>query len=418
MSLSSTESAAPELEEGLMNGSQNNAPVKAMIGVVEDDADMLYRLSRALPEPFHGFAFSSIDEIEFSQWPAGGPVVLVLGPSQAGEDVLDKVGPFLRQRPGVGAVLVVPEPSTEVLRASLRAGVNDAIELDVLEQQLPPAVRELALRLEQELAAETAARAGQPRGHKGWVTTVFSPKGGVGKSVVSVNLATALVRKTGKPAVIFDLDLQFGDVAVMLRLQPVHTVMDAVSAGALLDRSLLQTFLVHHEKSNVWALAAPTTPSEAEQIDQASMLRVLGLLQEMFENVVIDSPPHLSDVVLQAVAESDSVVFIVALDVPSVKNARLGLQAFELLQFPSEKVMLVINRADSKVHLAVSDIERALQMKVDLSLPSEALVPRAVNQGSPVLLEYPKSRFGGQIEQLADRVLARAQAATREKVGP
>ncbi len=116
----------------------------------------------------------------------------------------------------------------------------------------------------------------------------------------------------------------------------------------------------------------------------------------MFEFVVIDSPPHLSEVVLQAVAESDTIGFIVALDVPSVKNARLGLQAFGLLQLPMERVLLILNRADSKVHLAVSDLERALEMKVELALPSEAAVPQSVNQGVPVMLEYPKSRFATQ----------------------
>lgn len=421
MAVSFTENEAAGDEVPEVNAVPSNASLKGTVMVVEDDADLLYQLSKALPNPFGGYTFASIDEVDFSRWPNGTVTVVVLGPSQARDETLDKVGAFLRERPGTGAVLVVAEASAEVLRSALRSGVNDAIELAGLEQQLPQAVRDLADRLDQELGAamaEAALRSGRDRGRKGWVTTVFSPKGGVGKSVVSVNLAAALARKTGKPAVIFDLDLQFGDVAVMLRLHPAHTVMDAVSAGSLLDQSLLQTFLVRHEKSNVWALAAPIAPSEADRVDSASMLRVLGLLQEMFENVVIDSPPHLSEVVLQAVAESDSVVFVVALDVPSVKNARLGLQAFEVLQFPAEKVMLVINRADSKVHLAISDIERALQMKVDLTLPSEAVVPRAVNQGVPVLLEYPKSRFAGQIEQLADKVMARAKAAVPEAGAP
>lgn len=413
MSASTVESGAAE-DDAVVSNNGSESPAKGIVLVIESDPDLLYRLSKALPNPFGGYTFAGIDEVDFSRFPKGSVGVVVLGPSQARDEVLDKVGPFLKQRPGTGAVLVVLEPSADVLRAALRAGVNDAIELAGLEAQLPQAVRELAQRLNEELAsaaAEARLRTDQARGRKGWVTTVFSPKGGVGKSVVSVNLAAALARKTGKPSVIFDLDLQFGDVAVMLRLQPVHTVVDAVSAGSLLDQSLLQTFLVRHEKSNVWVLAAPTAPSEADQIDPGSMLQVLGLLQEMFENVVIDSPPHLSDVVLQAVAESDSVVFIVALDVPSVKNARLGLQAFDLLQFPTEKVMLVINRADSKVHLAVNDIERALALKVDLSLPSEAMVPRSVNQGVPVLLEYPKSRFAAQIEQLADKVIGRRASA-------
>ena len=369
--------------------------------------------------PFNTQPFSSMDKVGAARFPSASPLVLVLGESQADESVLDKVGSLLRARPGTGAVLVVAQPSADVLRSALRSGIDDAIETYDLERQLPLAVAELVQRLENELAAaaaEAARRRGAHRRQKGWVTTVFSPKGGVGKSVVSVNLATALAKRTGKPSVIFDLDLQFGDVAVMLRLNPVHTVVDAMSAGTLLDRSLLQTFLVHHEKSNVGP-AAPTAPSEAEQVDPAGMLRVLGLLQEMFENVVIDSPPHLSDVVLQAVAESNTVVFVVALDVPSVKNARLGLQAFELLQFPTEKVMLVINRADSKVHLNLGDIERALEKKVDLALPSEAVVPRSVNQGVPAFLEYPKSRFVAQLVQLAEMVTARKTAAASDSGG-
>jgi pilus assembly protein CpaE len=405
---------AEEPQVTITNADSNGSAKGAAVVVVEEDPSLLHRMLTALPKPLNTYSFSNLDQVGSARFPGGTALVLVLGASQTDDVVLDKVGALLRGRPGTGAVLVLTQPSAELLRSTLRSGIDDAIETYDLERQLPQAVTDLIHRLENELAAaaaEAARRAAPVGGKKGWVTTVFSPKGGVGKSVVSVNLATALAKRTGKPSVIFDLDLQFGDVAVMLRVNPRHTVVDAISAGSLLDKSLLQSFLVYNEKSNVWALAAPTAPSEAEQVDPAGMLRVLGLLQEMFENVVIDSPPHLSDVVLQAVAESNTVVFIVALDVPSVKNARLGLQAFDLLQFPTEKVMLVINRADSKVHLSLGDIERALEKKVDLALPSEAVVPRSVNQGVPALLEYPKSRFSAQLVQLADMVLARTAAA-------
>ena len=230
----------------------------------------------------------------------------------------------------------------------------------------------------------------------------------MGKSVLAVNLAAALARTSGEPVVVLDLDLQFGDVAVMLRLQPLHTFTDAISAGDLLDETLLRSFLARHEKSGVYVLAAPTSPSEADHVDSAAMLRVLDLLRDMFGHVVIDTPPHLSEVVLQAVAESDLVSFVVAMDVPSVKNARLGLQAFSLLQLPLAKVVLLLNRAGSKVHLAPHDIERVLEMKVDLSLPSDVAVTQSVNQGVPVLLEYPRSPFSGQVILLADLVLTRA----------
>ena len=398
---------------------------KAMVVVVEQDQRLLNALARALPKPFGAHSLASFDGLDLGRYQDGRVVVLVLGTSQVKEDVLDKVGSLLRDRPGTGAVMVVAEPSTEVLRLSLRAGIDDAIAFADIERQLPQAVADLLLQLDNGLteaaavaaaAAEAIRSAAPPREKKGWATMVFSPKGGVGKSVVSVNLATALARDTKKPVAIFDLDLQFGDVAVMLRLDPVHTVVDAVSAGARLDESLLQTFLVHHEKSNVWVLAAPTAPSNADQVTPSDMVRILSLLRQMFDFVVIDSPPHLSEVVLQAVAESDTIAFIVALDVPSVKNARLGLQAFGLLQLPMERVLLVLNRADSKVHLAVNDLERALEMKVELALPSEAAVPQSVNQGVPVMLEYPKSRFAGTITQLSSMVLARAHPPAHGKV--
>ena len=406
------DAAARPAHSATQNGAKRGQGTAAQVAVVEQDGKLLFRLAHGVPEGYSVHTFTKLDDVDLGRFPASRPVVLVLGPSQADQQLLSKLGPNLRARPGAGAVLIVDQPSAEVLRPSLRAGIDDAVELGAVEQQLPEAIRDLIERLEQELAiAEAAREAEASKVKKGWVTTVFSPKGGVGKSVVSLNLATSLARETGKPSVVLDLDLQFGDAAVMLRLRPTHTIMDAISAGSLLDESLLESFLIKHDKSNISVLAAPTAPSDADQVDPAGMLRVLDLLRNMFANVIIDSPPHLSEVVLQAVAQSDTVVFVVALDVPSVKNARLGLQAFQLLNFPEEKVMLVINRADSKVHLAVTDIERALEMKVSLTLPSEAVVPRAVNQGSPVVLEYPKSRFALQIQQLAEMVSERAKAS-------
>jgi len=220
-----------------------------------------------------------------------------------------------------------------------------------------------------------------------------------------------LARNTGQPVAVLDLDLQFGDIAVMLRLQPLHTFTDAVSAGDLLDQTLLRSFLVRHDKSAINVLAAPTSPSEADQVDAAAMLRVLDLLRDMFGHVVIDTPPHLSEVVLQAVAESDLVGFIVAMDVPSVKNARLGLQAFQLLQIPLAKVALLLNRADSRVHLTPHDIEKVLELKVVVAFPSDVVVPQSVNQGVPVMLQYPRSQFAAQIDQFSQLVLGRAEEA-------
>ena len=385
-------------------------PPSAVVLLVEEDAHLRRQLLQAIPQTVGAQAFPGLDELDGAKFRPGSPVVLVLGPSQAIAETLERVGALLKTTRGAGAVLVVEHPSAKLMSLALRSGVDDAIELSDVGPQLARTLGELAYRLDEELAAPPPRHEPGTGGRrKAFVTSVFSPKGGVGKSVLAVNLAAALARTSGEPVVVLDLDLQFGDVAVMLRLQPLHTFTDAISAGDLLDETLLRSFLARHEKSGVYVLAAPTSPSEADHVDSAAMLRVLDLLRDMFGHVVIDTPPHLSEVVLQAVAESDLVGFVVAMDVPSVKNARLGLQAFSLLQLPLGKVVLLLNRAGSKVHLAPHDIERVLEMKVDLSLPSDVTVTQSVNQGVPVLLEYPRSPFSAQVTLLADLVLNRAE---------
>jgi pilus assembly protein CpaE len=386
--------------------------------VVEADPLVLKSLVEALPARLALHTFSSLDQADGTQLAPDLGLAIVLGPSQATATTLLRLGDLLRATPSAGAVLVLAEPSTELVRLALRAGAADAVDIRETGAELAPAVDRLLARLDDELrrrrAAPAAAGAAPRKGH---VTSVFSPKGGVGKSVVAVNLAASLGKTTGQPVVVMDLDLQFGDIAVMLRLQPVHTFTDAVSAGDLLDHDLLRSFLVRHDKSGVYVLAAPTSPSEADQVGPGPMLRVLELLQDMFAHVVVDTPPHLSEVVLQAVALSDTICFVVGMDVPSVKNASLGLQAFELLQLPLDKVLLVLNRADSRVHIDERDIESALEIGIDLTFPSEVAVPQSVNQGNPVVLEYPRSRFSAQIEQLAGLVLARdAELSAAEPV--
>ncbi len=136
---------------------------KGMVVVVEQDPRLLYAIARALPKPFGAHSLASFDEFDLGRYQDGRIVVLVLGPSQVKEDVLDKVGSLLRDRPGTGAVMVVAEPSTEVLRLSLRAGIDDAIAFGDIERQLPQAVADLLLQLDNEMSAAAAAAAAPPK---------------------------------------------------------------------------------------------------------------------------------------------------------------------------------------------------------------------------------------------------------------
>ncbi|HEV2369666.1 MAG TPA: P-loop NTPase [Acidimicrobiales bacterium] len=405
--------SAPTPEPALREEAEDAGPV--FVAVVEEDAVFLTRIIGELAA-FSAAPFSSLDELAMEAGLDRHPViVIVLGPSQAEEDVLERLRGLIRSRAGLGAVLVVAENSAGILRMALRAGIDDAIGIDSITEDLVAAVRELGYRLSSEVA--DAAEAAPPvvemgPAQHGRVTAVYSPKGGVGKSVVAVNLATALARRSRQPVVIVDLDLQFGDVAVMLRMQPIHNVAEASLARERLDAELARNLLARHEGSGVLVMAAPTEPSMEEHVTPAMVSRLLRVLREIGVHVVVDTPPHLSDVLLQLLDDSDDIVLVVGMDVPSVKNARLGLQTLELVSVPLDRVIVVLNRADSKVHLSVRDVERTLRMKIDVTLPSDALVTQSVNKGIPAVMEYERSRFTASVMQLAEMVRARTAAAS------
>jgi pilus assembly protein CpaE len=244
----------------------------------------------------------------------------------------------------------------------------------------------------------------------GSVITVFSTKGGAGKSVIASNLAIVLARKADGPVVLVDADLQFGDVAVMLKMTPQHTIVDAVSNIHRLDAQLLQSLLMRHDQSGLLVLAAPVEPAFADQVGAADMVKIVKLLQTFCKHVVIDTPAHFNDVVLALLEESDDILLISGMDIPNIKNVKLGLQTLRLLNIPVSKLKLVLNRANSKVKLDVGEVERTLQIKADCLVPSDIIVPQSVNKGVPAVLDAPRSGVSKSMEQLAELFHAGGQS--------
>jgi pilus assembly protein CpaE len=236
----------------------------------------------------------------------------------------------------------------------------------------------------------------------GRMITVFSTKGGAGKSVVASNLAVALARKADGPVVLVDADLQFGDVAVMLKLTPQHTIVEAVSAIDRLDPQLLQSLLIRHEPSGVLVLPAPLEPAFADQVSASDMNKIVSILKTFCAYVVIDTPAHFNEVVLGLLEDSDDIVLIAGMDIPNIKNVKLGLQTLRLLNIPVSKLKLILNRANSKAKLDVGEVERTLGIKADALIPSDVAVPQSVNKGVPVLIDSPKAGVARSFEQLAE----------------
>lgn len=382
------------------------------VAIIEEDAVVLSRLMSILRAHGGATPYSNLDELIDSGAPeqADG-LVLVLGPSQMDEDVLGRTSVLLRADRAVGALVVVDGVDASALRIVLRAGLDDAVDLSLADEELPQSVRELGFRLRSvQLAKAAPSDSIAEPNRRGRITTVFSPKGGVGKTVVAVNLATALAQRATGTVALVDLNVHFGDVAVMLRMQPDHHIGDAANAADRLDAVLLQSLLTRDERSRLVVLAAPPGSSDGNKVTAQTVSVIFEVLRSIADHIVVDTAPGMDDTLLQVLSESEDIVYIVGMDVPSIKNARIGLQALELMSIPLERVIVVLNRADSKVHLNHRDVEKTLQMKVDASLPSDALVPQSVNTGSPAVLEYERSRFAGRVREIAAMVTDRAGA--------
>jgi pilus assembly protein CpaE len=374
------------------------------VAVIEPDPAAKERLSSALGGRVS--LFSSINELAARL--SGQTVVMVLGPSFGPAD-LAGVEQLLTARRELGAVMVSADDSADLLRQALRAGVRDVLPWEPQSDELNEAVRRTGSSV-QPSAPGTGAVGGvspvEADGELSRVITVFSTKGGSGKSVVASNLAVSMAKRArangDKPVVLVDADLQFGDVAVMLKLSPEHTIVDAVGAIDRLDWNYMQNILIEHKDSGLLVLAAPLEPAFADQIGSEEIRGVVDVLRAYTSAVVVDTPAYFNDVVLTLLDFSDDILLVAGLDIPNIKNVKIGLQTLKLLGTPIEKVQLVLNRADSKVRLDVAEVEKTLGIKAKVRIPSDVVVPQSINRGAAVVLSDPRSGVAKAIEELAE----------------
>jgi pilus assembly protein CpaE len=392
--------------------------IRVSVAVVEAHAPTRERIMALLGDGVT--PFTSLEELA-ARLTGAVPVVAVLGPSCSGEDTLALSERIQREYPLMASILVVDELTTQLLQQALRAGVRDVLALTGESGALAQAVQRVAVTLDQAPRAASVPAPVTPTDDmgvtptvNGQVITVFSTKGGAGKSMLSTSLAVELAKRSGEPVCLVDADLQFGDVAVMLKLTPHHTIVDAVSVLDRMDPPLLDSLLVTHEPSGLRVMPAPLEPAFADQVGAAEMVAIVEMLRSFCSFVIVDTPAYFNDVVLGLVEVSDRVLLVAGMDIPNIKNVKIGLQTLRLLNTPMDKLLLVLNRANSKVKLDVGEVERTLQVKADVLIPSDICVPQAVNKGEPVVLHAPKSGVTRSIQQLADRFLPQEAAKKRK----
>lgn len=308
-------------------------------------------------------------------------------------------------------VIIACTIDTDLMRSALHAGVADVVCADDPASEIARAVRAAYDAAEIRRATAEAEAAPSECDPGGRVITVFSTKGGVGKTVLATNLGTALAKVLGKRCAIVDLDLQFGDVGIMLGLNPGRTITDVAASIERLDADLLRGHMTEHE-SGAHVLLAPVRPEDAETVTTGRIARILSLLKEMYDVVIVDTAATFDEVVLTALDRSDQVYAVTMMDVASIKNMRISLQKLAQLGYANGLIRVVLNRADSKVWLQPQEVERAVGSEIFARIPSDRVVPRSVNKGTPVVLDEPKSDVAKAMVGIAKTVAESAGEVT------
>jgi pilus assembly protein CpaE len=339
------------------------------------------------------------------------PDVIVLSPDVKEHDALG-IADFVSRSAPASAVLLVRErpPENGLLPSAMRAGVRDVVDLSRGGHELREALTR-AVAWSQSLRA-TKFEDQSDTGNRGAVISVFSSKGGTGKTFLACNLAAAIAKRTQEDTALLDLDVDMGDVFSYWGEESSRHVSDLV---ALRDKSDKEAVLNTGSKffEHLWGFGASPDPA-AEPIPGETVGKILRSIRSIFPYTVVDAAAEYSDLALATFDSSDVICLITGLDIVGIKHMSAALETLNSIGVPRERFRIVLNRADSKVGIAPADVERVMRVKVDAAIPSSRLVPASLNKGRPVYLESPRAEVAKSIDSFAEKLIEGLEEGSTE----
>lgn len=328
------------------------------------------------------------------------PSVVVLDPAERIQDALF-VAADLDQSFSI-PVILVSDRAAEIGLAAMRSGVRDIIHPMAPLEEMKQALERAASH-----AAPEGTQAGTPgvAPQRGKVVTVASPKGGVGKTTVSTNLAVGLAMKEPNSTVLVDLDIHFGDVGSALNIAPEFTLPDMAHGPASRDSVALKSYLTQHQ-TGLFVVPGSDSPAAADAVTPKEITNLLNMLASMFKYVVVDTAPGLSEHTLSVLDLTDILVLVTSLDVPGVRGLRKELDTLRDISIVLDSRSVVLNFMHPSRGLSVADVEASIGRKVDFVVPQSNAVPISTNQGIPLVQSASKDAVAKQLRSLVDRVAA------------
>jgi pilus assembly protein CpaE len=366
-----------------------------------------------------GAAASGPEALELAQ--RLHPAIVLMDINMPGMDGIATTEQMAAVEPTASVIMMSVQGEADYLRRSMLAGAREFLVKPFSSDELVSSIRQVHDR-EKDKASRLAERPGAGASdtgrEPGRIITVFSPKGGVGRTTVAVNLAVVAASEMGKKVVLVDASFQFGDVGVLLNLNPKNkSIADLIPDMAEGDPESIDQVLVTHS-SGLKVMLAPPSPEMSELITTAFLRRILERLRDTHDLVIVDSWPWFHDTTLSLLDLSDEILALLTLEITNIKNIRLFLEVADQLGYPAGKIKLVLNRADSALGIRVSDVEHSIGRRIDETIVSDGRsVVYALNRGVPFVTSNREAQVSQDIIRLARSVIGEAvrPAAQREK---
>lgn len=309
--------------------------------------------------------------------------------------------------PNIGVIIIASTADSGIVKQAMLAGAGDFIYKDQLEEgEIVQAIRRLFLAQKtREASLSTINTSEKEQKYRPpQVITIFGAKGGAGKTTLSVNIAAGIARETKRKVVLADLNLQFGDVASYMNIQPRRTIAEFVQERNQWDSQLLNSYLIPHN-SGVKVLAAPLRPEDAELVTPEQVEKIISILRQSFDYIIIDSPPYISDTLLTALDTSNQILLVMSMDLPAVKNVKLSLNLLDNLHH-SGKTKLIINRGAKQFGVDIRDVEKTIDFLAAEEVPSDGnTVVNAANKGIPFVLSHPQTAVSKALQRVQQLIV-------------
>ncbi|NLK86474.1 MAG: MinD/ParA family protein [Clostridiaceae bacterium] len=341
------------------------------------------------------------------------PDVVLMDINMPGLDGIRATEEITLEVPETVVIIMSVQGETEYVRKAMAAGARDFLCKPFNPEELVTTI--LNVYAAESKRREKISASGYQEEVRSKVITVFSTKGGVGKTTIASNLAVSIARTAKKRVALVDLDLQFGDIAIMLNVSVKNTISDLVKEFSQLDRNLMEEYLVTHF-SGVKVLPAPVKPEYAEYITASHVERIINTLRESYHYIIVDSSANFHESVLTSLDMSDKILFISTLDLPTIKNIKAGLDVMDTLRYSQDKIHVVLNKASEQYGIKYKDFEGTLQKPIWSFIPEDSqTVVTSANKGFPFVMTRTETKVAKAIMDICGKLIRETEGDAQKK---